>query len=281
MFKLLRHFFSTKKEFNFETYPPTEIEIHPSLLDVASPLMEKIEAALTNPYKEKIFRHHQAKNPDITSEELEWRLFELKKYFFLAIVFKHVPMFSRAIDELWHDMILFTREYALFCERLGVNIEHEPHLEPTFNPAQRAFFDFIYSTCFQVHEETKHFYGAFYSHSLSENVRKMIHYDQPDPFIKQFVRDTELSKQVATRLWKIARKQIQDSTSPSKANLTNPNSFSPLEHHAYWVPTWFILGNTLQDEQKRTDGGSSAHCYATHQPNSTDSTCSSCSSCGS
>src|SRR5690606_10936148 len=177
MFTFIKRLFGHKSEFRFADNPPSIIEINPALIDVVNPVLQKIDSALSNTYKEKLFRNYQTKNPTLTLPELEWRLFELKKYFLLTIVFKHVPMFSKAVDDLWHEMILFTRDYNLFCDLIGVKIEHEPHLEPTFNPDERAFFDFIYSSFFQVNDVATYFYGEFFKHPLSESLREMINND--------------------------------------------------------------------------------------------------------
>lgn len=275
MFSFLKNWLTKRKEnkFQFVDYPPTQIAVNPELIDVAQPLLKKIDSSLTSTYKEKIFRNYQTKNPSITREALEWRLYELKKYFFLTVVFKHVPMFSKLVDDLWHEMILFTREYQQFCEHLGVKIEHEPHLEPRFNPDERAFFDLIYSSFFQVEEVTSYFYGEFFQYPLSEKVRNLLQHDDQYGFIKQYVRDNDQSKEIATKLWSVITKQMQE-PAPSANEQTN----TPLETYAYWLPTWFLLGATNPDKERYDDGGA---VFPGDNDSSDSSACSSCSGCSS
>ncbi len=54
---------------------------------------------------------------------------ELKRFFVIAKIYSDetVPMCSSAVDHLWHTFILFTQEYAHFCESaLGSFIHHKP-----------------------------------------------------------------------------------------------------------------------------------------------------------
>jgi hypothetical protein len=54
---------------------------------------------------------------------------EVKKYLVLSEVHscRRIPMFSRRIDEAWHQFVLFTAHYAEFCGRFfGKFMHHEP-----------------------------------------------------------------------------------------------------------------------------------------------------------
>jgi hypothetical protein len=56
---------------------------------------------------------------------------EVKKY--LALVARdperEVPMFSTRVDQVWHEFVLFTREYAEFCARHAGRFLHHAPLE--------------------------------------------------------------------------------------------------------------------------------------------------------
>lgn len=276
MFSFFKKWLAKGKEngFPFVDYPPHQIAINPELSDVAQPLWKKIDQALTDTFKEKVFRNYQTKNPSITREELEWRWHELKKFFFLAVLFKQVPMFSKLVDDLWHEMILFTRDYHQFCERLGVKIEHEPHIAPRFNPDERAYFDLIYSSFFQVEKATTYFYGEFFQYPLPEKVKTIFLQGDKQAFLSQYVRNTEQSRDIAEKLWTVLTKQMKESDSSADEKTSSP--FGPLETHAYWVPTWFLLGNI--PDRERDDGGA---VYPWENDSSDGSACSSCSGCSS
>jgi hypothetical protein len=54
---------------------------------------------------------------------------EFKKYMALAALgYANIAMLSREVDEVWHNFILFTREYAEFCEtNCGGMVHHRPN----------------------------------------------------------------------------------------------------------------------------------------------------------
>lgn len=70
---------------------------------------------------------------------------EFKKYVDVVKTFNRpTAMISEAVDEVWHDLILFTREYAAFCEEhVGKFLHHSPNTEG--NPVDKSsvgnFFD--------------------------------------------------------------------------------------------------------------------------------------------
>lgn len=66
---------------------------------------------------------------------------EFKKYCLLnKLGYQNLGMHSEKVDALWHQFILFTREYHDFCiEHLGSFLHHEPAL----NNCQRLKVTFI------------------------------------------------------------------------------------------------------------------------------------------
>ena len=71
-----------------------------------------------------------AKKVFSSKDEFDEAFSELKKYFVLCHVFGgNVGMVSEKIDEVWHQFILFTREYHQFCSRyFGSYFHHRPNL---------------------------------------------------------------------------------------------------------------------------------------------------------
>ncbi|WP_437941050.1 hypothetical protein [Sorangium sp. So ce341] len=66
-------------------------------------------------------------------EEAARLLDEVKKYLFIceANRARQVPMFSRRIDEVWHQLVLFTEEYAAFGHRFfGEFVHHTANTAP-------------------------------------------------------------------------------------------------------------------------------------------------------
>jgi hypothetical protein len=57
---------------------------------------------------------------------------EVKKYMVLTTLHPSVeiPMFSRRVDEVWHQFVLFTNSYSAFCTRFfGRFVHHAPNEE--------------------------------------------------------------------------------------------------------------------------------------------------------
>jgi hypothetical protein len=58
-------------------------------------------------------------------------IFEFRRYLGLRLVLgRSVPMLSRAVDEVWHTTLLYTRLYADLCEQVfGYFVHHDPAME--------------------------------------------------------------------------------------------------------------------------------------------------------
>ncbi|HEY7064349.1 MAG TPA: hypothetical protein VII06_22925 [Chloroflexota bacterium] len=71
-------------------------------------------------------------------------IFEFRRYLGLRLVLgRSVPILSRAVDEVWHTTILFTRLYADLCERaFGYFVHHDPATEPWLDVDER-WRDFV------------------------------------------------------------------------------------------------------------------------------------------
>jgi hypothetical protein len=64
---------------------------------------------------------------------------ELKKYFILAALKKGpLGMYSNDVDNLWHTFILFTQDYAEFCDQcIGYFLHHVPEVDEDHNEKER------------------------------------------------------------------------------------------------------------------------------------------------
>lgn len=67
-----------------------------------------------------------------TPAEAAFLFQEVKKYLVLSQLSDvPVPMFSARVDEVWHQFVLFTRQYQEFCcEFAGHYLHHEPRESP-------------------------------------------------------------------------------------------------------------------------------------------------------
>jgi hypothetical protein len=64
----------------------------------------------------------------LSQEQAELLFEDTKKFLYICGTYNGYWSPSKDIDEGWHAFILFTRDYAEFCEKyLGRFIHHEPH----------------------------------------------------------------------------------------------------------------------------------------------------------
>src|SRR3989344_1575630 len=69
-----------------------------------------------------------------SQEEYQRAFVEFKKYVILDKLTGNSPigMASVKVDELWHQLILFTKEYSKFCNEIqGYFLHHSPHTSQT------------------------------------------------------------------------------------------------------------------------------------------------------
>ena len=82
-----------------------------------------------------------------TEEEYNEAFKEFKRYVGLIAAYdKPLPMLSDKVDEVWHQLILYTKEYEQFCnEKLGYFMHHIPEDTKTNKLAGMGFSrnDFI------------------------------------------------------------------------------------------------------------------------------------------
>ena len=97
----------------------------------------------------------------LTDVELRERWYELKKFLLLAGISKRLPMFSKNVDDIWHFFLEEEELYNQFClDFIGEQIEHHPHETPTLLPIERAWFDMLYLSFFNVTSRS-HLWGKF------------------------------------------------------------------------------------------------------------------------
>lgn len=86
-------------------------------------------------------------------EQYEVLFIEFKKFAALSCFYdRKIAMLSPEVDGLWHEFILFTRQYVDFCDRfLGGYLHHEPAMEdsPKGLDEEERFFE-LYERTFGV-----------------------------------------------------------------------------------------------------------------------------------
>jgi hypothetical protein len=142
----------------------------------AQTIRKKLDDALSYEYMTQVKIRFLSDHPDITEDDFEWRLFELKRYFVLNSIMNNTPMFSSKVDEVWHEMLMFTKQYEVFSDKyLGKMLHHTPNLQPEPAPQERALFDWVFSQVFEVTEYTWHTWGSFFQYPLDQSLLKNVH----------------------------------------------------------------------------------------------------------
>lgn len=96
----------------------------------------------------KLKRHH----PTLTPEQIDRIGLGLKQFFraYLRGGHRHVAMPSQAVDDLWHEFILYTKAYDEFCQRaFGRFLHHTPAavLKPGQNKTNEGLRRVWWHTC--------------------------------------------------------------------------------------------------------------------------------------
>ncbi|WP_338752775.1 hypothetical protein [Bacillus sp. FJAT-52991] len=164
-------------------------ERHPELLWLETRLTESLSPDFIKKVKSRVLMNH----PAWTDNDFDWRLFELKRYFILAKILKTVPMFSEEVDEVWHEMLMFTKDYETFSNKFYGNfLHHTPNMEVVPIPNERALFDWVYLQLFEPTANSRLLWGTFLKHPLEaellENFRTL---SEPSLLELYFKKDEE------------------------------------------------------------------------------------------
>lgn len=147
----------------------------PQVLDIKSikglkKLSVDLEQSLNKGYMANVADRVSRQNK-LKENEYGWRLLDLKRYFVLTSLLKESPMFSEKVDELWHEMLMFTREYEDFSKNyLGTTLHHSPNVNVEPDPDLRGFFDWIYAELFYIRKENIHLYKGFFRFPVPPNI---------------------------------------------------------------------------------------------------------------
>jgi hypothetical protein len=188
-------------------------------------LEERMEQGFTASFQEQLRQRVLAAYPHLNLAEFEWKLLELKRYLAMNVILRQVPMFSEAVDEIWHEMLMFTREYQQFCERLtGAMIHHTPHVQKQSMPDERAWFDWIYAHLFEFTPFSNTIWNNFYKYPINrERIQLLRELDEQEIYEKWFnVRAAELFPEIRS----VIQILIQQAKSQIDAANDSENSFS-------------------------------------------------------
>ncbi|RBW68989.1 hypothetical protein [Bacillus taeanensis] len=173
--------------------PSKNLGARPGSMDLAV----RLESALDDQLVKKVKDRLQQKDPTLSDHQFDWLFYELKRYFLMSAVLKNVPMFSEKVDQLWHEMLLFTKEYQQFCEAFsGQIIHHMPHEQKQADSDGRAWFDWVYSQLFIVEENSMRIWNGFYRYPLNKEMLLQIESLKAHQIREKYFKQVPLIKEV-------------------------------------------------------------------------------------
>ncbi|WP_440117733.1 hypothetical protein [Paenibacillus sp. QZ-Y1] len=266
--------------------------------------IRQLEKSFNKHFANKLKLRIQQEHPHMKTLEYRWKLIELKRYFIMASLLKQVPMFSDEVDELWHEMLMFTKSYADFCaEFMGSTVHHEPAITRHETPGARAWFDWVYCQLFEFTPYSAAIWGDFFSYPISSDMQKLIAQGDQSELVKQLfhARRMQEDPEVAQVITYLIEK-LQRSASLSEKELSFQSSgtsdvalimasamvYHSMHHEAKYGVHMGRLEQEILSQEKTAYGASSSSgctssssCYADHCTDSSGSSGGSDSSSGS
>jgi hypothetical protein len=95
-------------------------------------VLRKVEAADLSCVESKLLQDKRMSPSEVRSALLEFKRFMA----LVALGIKPLAMIGPRVDEVWHQFILFTKQYRAFCaQTLGRFVNHQPNTQKTPVPS--------------------------------------------------------------------------------------------------------------------------------------------------
>ncbi|QED47864.1 glycine-rich domain-containing protein [Cytobacillus dafuensis] len=265
------------------------------LIEEGKPIVKHLHSSLHRSYKKNVKERMLQNHPNWKDHDFEWRYLELKKYFVLNSLIKSVPMFSEAVDEVWHEMLMFTKDYEKFSQNFYKDfLHHTPNLNVTPIPGERAYFDWVYLSLFQPKKNSQILWGGFLKYPIKQDILQNFKNQTEDELLKMYFRDSDDWIDVKKYLIQKMKTEINQSENmiynKRQFPFTRLTSESDL-HLLLPAAVFFSMYETNQFEQhmselipqqltKSAGGSSSCSGFGCIGSDSNSDGGSSCSSCG-
>ncbi|MCV9884585.1 glycine-rich domain-containing protein [Metabacillus halosaccharovorans] len=198
----------------------------------ATPIVNKLDLSLSNFYIDNVKNRVLQSHPKWKDHEFDWGMFELKRYFVMNSLLKSVPMFSHHVDEIWHEMLMFTRDYEKFSKDFyNDTLHHTPNLDSTPIPGERAFFDWVYISLFEVTDNSRSIWGRLLQNPIKREILEDFRLLSEDDLLSKYFRKNEEWLEVKRFLISKMKNEIHE------AELQNTNSKKTFAPHTSAVDT--------------------------------------------
>ncbi|MBM7649459.1 hypothetical protein JOC78_002412 [Bacillus ectoiniformans] len=226
--KLVHSLIKPKKLKLHSMTPPRDLGYrHPEVL----PLVKKLKRSLRPEFISKVKARVLANHPHWTDHDFDWRLFELKRYFILNKILNSVPMFSEEVDEIWHEMLMFTKDYEAFSKEFyGSFLHHNPTMEVVPIPHDRAFFDWMYLQLFEPTPNSRILWGRFLQHPLETSLLDDFRVESEDILLEKYFHSGDRDEKLKRSLVQLFQKDLSEADTIQRSNSLAP--FKPLSSDA-------------------------------------------------
>ncbi|WNS73509.1 hypothetical protein RRV45_11280 [Bacillus sp. DTU_2020_1000418_1_SI_GHA_SEK_038] len=295
-FLLKRRKWRRKFRLKYETIPANLGILKPRDKEIVKLLHSSLPSSYVSQLKNRVLQN----NANWTDHDFDWTYFELKRYFILNSLLKTVPMFSERVDEIWHEMLMFTKDYERFSHKFYKEfLHHTPNIESKPIPGERAFFDWVYLSLFQSTTNSRMLWGGFLRHPIKPEILQDFLNLSEDELLNRYFRATEDWLDIKKYL--ISKMKLEISQAELMMNNNNEYSFSRIsadkEYYKLLPAAVFFSMYSPKEfphdmnplipikQAKASGGGSSCYGYGCSSCSSKDSGSdsgggSSCSSCG-
>ncbi|MBD1381865.1 glycine-rich domain-containing protein [Metabacillus arenae] len=165
------------------------------------PIVQTLDKALSSSYVDNVKNRVLKEHPKWADHEFEWTFFEMKRYFIMNGLLKTVPMFSARVDDIWHEMLMFTREYEKFSKEFYHEIlHHTPNMDSTPIPGERAFFDWVYLSLFEPTPNSRSIWGVFLQNPVKREILDDFRNLSEEDLLSKYFRKSEDWLEVKRRL---------------------------------------------------------------------------------
>lgn len=177
----------------------------------AKTIAKELEESFPLSYEVNIFNRMMSEvNPYY--DDVIKLIHEQKRFLMMTKVMKHVPMFSKDVDEVWHQMLMFTRSYESFCQSFtGETIHHEPNLSGEDSPNVRFQFDLMYTLMFEEAKYTKEAWGHRFTEKPTQDYIDSLKEMNNLSMWKLFNLNSDSSKEVAKDMLELIKEAIRES----------------------------------------------------------------------
>ncbi|KAA0549805.1 hypothetical protein FZW96_00175 [Bacillus sp. BGMRC 2118] len=215
----------------------------------ALPIVQKLDQTLKAGYVDNVKNRVLQDHPKWKDHEFDWGMFELKRYFIMNSLLKSVPMFSHNVDEIWHQMLMFTRDYEDFSKKFYHEmLHHVPNTDSTPIPGERAFFDWVYLSLFESTPNSRAIWGQFLQNPIKREILDDFHSLSEEELLEKYFRNNDDWLDVKKHLITKLKNELRDAKQVHEGAKKFPSAPSSSEAHIYMYAASAAVMYSLYDD---------------------------------